>query len=265
MDSNGHERIVVSGGIDGEEKFKYQFIETALKQVSEWRADSWGLGIYGVLDRRPPIPENDITWIVADWNYQEYQLRSFRNVALKHNINFMTIIDKQELFDYINKDDREKNPIEAMSFFAHGTAFDVRGISNPGYKNKYAVVLGYGGHSEYNNSLNIFALDANKINRNSFANNSSTVFYSCRTGKSFNNITFAQEWANATGGTVKAATNRTNYKNIYPNVIPGLDTICSLLGYGRTPRQEARYVYGFDTSGCKNYPTGKWKTFYPNE
>lgn len=32
MDSNGHERIVISGGIDGDEAFKYQFIETALKR-----------------------------------------------------------------------------------------------------------------------------------------------------------------------------------------------------------------------------------------
>lgn len=172
--------------------------------------------------------------------------------------------DKQELFDYINKDDREKDPIEAMSFFSHGTAFDVPGVSNPGYKNQYALALGYGGSGKHNNSLNIFTSEISQINSKSFAKNSSTVFYSCRTGKKFNNVSFAQEWANTTGGTVKAATNRTDYTHIYPNPIPGLDSINSILGYsGRSPRQEARYIHGYSTSGSKNYPKGKWKTFTP--
>ena len=263
-DFNGHERIVVSGGIDGEENFPYQFVETALKQVSDWQFDSLMKAAPNKWGGLPQIPENDITWIVADWNYPEHKLRSFRNTARERNINFMTISDKQELFDYINKDDREKDPIEAMSFFSHGTAFDVPGVSNPGYKNQYALALGYGGSGKHNNSLNIFTSEISQINSKSFAKNSSTVFYSCRTGKKFNNVSFAQEWANTTGGTVKAATNRTDYTHIYPNPIPGLDSINSILGYsGRSPRQEARYIHGYSTSGSKNYPKGKWKTFTP--
>lgn len=117
---------------------------------------------------------------------------------------------------------------------------------------------------DLNNDGNIFTSEISQINSKSFAKNSSTVFYSCRTGKKFNNVSFAQEWANTTGGTVKAATNRTDYTHIYPNPIPGLDSINSILGYsGRSPRQEARYIHGYSTSGSKNYPKGKWKTFTP--
>jgi len=35
VDSNGHERIVVSGGRDGEESL-YNFIETAILQIKDW-------------------------------------------------------------------------------------------------------------------------------------------------------------------------------------------------------------------------------------
>ena len=80
-DFNGHERIVVSGGIDGEENFPYQFVETALKQVSDWQFDSLMKAAPNKWGGLPQIPENDITWIVADWNYPEHKLRSFRNTA----------------------------------------------------------------------------------------------------------------------------------------------------------------------------------------
>jgi hypothetical protein len=98
IDKNGHERIVVSGGIDGDEKFSYQFIETALRQVGNWKIDDLFNGEYN--------KENDITWVVANWNYTEKDIKNFATTAREHGINFMTIDDKQELFDYINKSNR---------------------------------------------------------------------------------------------------------------------------------------------------------------
>lgn len=187
----------------------------------------------------------------------------------------MVINDKQELFDYINKENRSQDTIDAMSFFAHGTAFDMPRVSNPGYDGKYALALGYGGHGEHNNALNIFTSELNNINSSSFSKKAYTYFGACRTGNNFNGVSFAQEWVNITGGSAKAATGkgvingRTDYTKIFPSPFPGLDTIMSLLGdRGKTERQKARDVYGYSTSGCKNYPTvndgGKWKTFYPN-
>ena len=155
VDFNGHERIVVSGGSEDGDKFKYQFVETALKQVGDWKAQDF---LQGDFDK-----ENDITWIVANWNYTEKDIKNFSITASKHGINFMVINDKQELFDYINKENRNQDTIDAMSFFAHGTAFDMPGVSNPGYDGKYALALGYGGHGEHNNALNIFTSELNNI------------------------------------------------------------------------------------------------------
>ena len=263
MDFNGHERIVVSGGIDGEEAFKYQFIETALKQIGSWKSQDF---LQGEFDK-----ENDITWIVANWNYNDMDLRKYQITALDKGINLMVIDDKEELFDYINKDGRDEDLIEAITFFAHGTAFDAPGVSDPGYG--YAVALGYGGSGKHNNALNIFSSDLSKIKSSSFANSSSSVFYSCRTGNKFNNTIFAQEWANVTGSTTRAASGkgilsgRTDYTNIYENPLPLMDTICSIFGK-RSPRQKARYTFGYSSSGSLNYPEvndgGKMKTFYPN-
>lgn len=126
-------------------------------------------------------------------------LRKYQISALDKGINLMVIDDKEELFDYINKDGRDEDLIEAMTFFAHGTAFDSPGISDPGYG--YTVALGYGGSGKHNNALNIFSSDLSKIKSSSYANSSSSVFYSCRTGNKLNNIIFAQEWANVTGST----------------------------------------------------------------
>ncbi len=123
-------------------------------------------------------------------------------------------------------------------------------------------------------SFNIFGSDLSKINSSSFAKSSYTYFGSCRAGNKFNGSSFAQQWANLTGGSAKAATGkglisgRTDYTNIYPSPFPGADTISALLGRGRTERQNARWTYGYSTFGSKNYPTindgGKWKTFEPN-
>ena len=64
MDSNGHERIVVSGGRDGEESL-YNFIETAILQIKDWHC---------------PFSDK-VTWMVADWNYSDDDLKNFEETA----------------------------------------------------------------------------------------------------------------------------------------------------------------------------------------
>ncbi len=249
MDFNGHEKIVVSGGRDGEECL-YNFIETAIKQIRDWKSEN-------------------VTWIVANWNYNIADRVAFTRTALEYNVNFKMIDNKQELFDYINKDERKNDPIEEMTFFAHGTAFDMPFVSDPG--KGYAVALGYGGYGEHNNALNIFNSDLCKIKSSSFASSSSSVFYSCRTGNEFDNVIFAQEWANVTGSITRAAAKsgfpsyddgRTNYASILKNPLPFMDTICSIFGK-QSPRQKARDKFGFSTKGSTNYPTGNMKVFKP--
>lgn len=193
------------------------------------------------------------------------------------NVNCKFIFDKQQIFDYINKDGRESDLIEEMAFFAHGTIFDEK-YPNTGYENQYSIALGYN-KKEQNNSLNIFTSDLNKIKSSSFAKSSYTCFWSCRTGNKFNgNESFAQSWANLTGGRVKAATGpsyekgRTDYRYIYSKGSPDnwkwVNSAFDFLSGTRSNRSDSRSDYGFSASGCLNYPIvddgGKFKEFYPN-
>lgn len=215
--------------------------------------------------------------MVANWNYSAADMVRFAKTANEYGVNFVVINDKQQLFDYINKDGRENDLIEEMAFFSHGTIFDEH-YPNPGYEGQYAIAMGYNGKSEYN-ALNIFTSDISKIDSRAFATSAYTYFGSCRTGNKFNNkISFAQAWANMSGGLVEAATGseynngRTNYQYIYSKgKSSNFDWWNSILDYAsgvRNKRSDSRADYGFSTSGSLNYPIvddgGRFEEFYPN-
>ena len=258
VDPYGLERIVVSGGSDGKEQMRYNFIETAIKCIIDWQANS----------------DEAIMWIIANWRYKEDDIDNFRTVAGDYGVGIMVIDDKQVLFDYMNdkKGDRASDPITQMAFFAHGTAFDVPGtISNSGHKNDYAIAMGYSAKKGvgHNNALNIFGSDLSSINSSAFATGSFTYFGACRTGAEFNGVTFAQSWVDLTGGTALAAVSRTQYYNIYPD-----ERGFWARQWGKTPfgakaaREVARAKYGFSTKGSLYYPDvvsgGSWKMFSAN-
>ena len=130
-----------------------------------------------------------------------------------------------------------------------------------------------------NNNLNIFKSDLNKINSSSFSNKMYTYFGACRTGNKFNNtMSFAQSWANMTGGLVQAATGsnnnngRTDYQYIYSygkKEYWGIfNSVIDLINGIRSERSDERADYGWSTSGSLNYPVvndgGKFQEFYPN-
>ena len=267
MDSNGHERIVVSGGRDGSENL-YNFIETAIKKINAWNND-------------------DVKWMVAAWNYSASDMVNITKTAIENGYNLQFITDKQQLFDYINKDGREDDLIDEMAFFAHGTAFDQynpndsNSVPNPGYENNYAISMGYSHKSgiPHNNNLNIFKTDLCKIDSSAFSKKIYTYFGACRTGNVFNNtMSFAQEWANMTGGLVTAATGknndtgRTNYQYIYSKGSTDnwgwVNSALDFFSGTRSDRSDSRADYGFSTSGCLNYPIvddgGRFEEFYPN-
>ena len=254
IDISGLEKIVVSGGNDGQENFSYNFIETAIKQINDWQSQN---------------DNEQITWMVANWNYSETDLLNFEKVAEDYGVDFIIINDKQELFDYINTKDgnREDDLITQMAFLSHGTAFDTNEFVNEGHENDYAVALGLA--KESNNDLNIFSSDLYKINPNSFAKNNFTFFGSCRTGAEFNGKIFAQEWANVTKGLVKATSSRTSYYNIYPDDRSLYDKILNKISGGllgaKSSRTIARAEYGFSVNGSINYPNpngdGTWAYF----
>ena len=259
VDPLGFEKVVVSGGSDGEENFRYNFIETAIKQIKDWKKST----------------DETIAWIIANWNYSESDIANFEKVAAENGVYCLIISDKSELFDYIEKENRANDLITEMSFFAHGTAFDMGGVDNGDYNGKYAIALGYSAVDcvSHNNSLNIFTEDLSLINSDSFMAGCKTFFGSCRTGKKFNDVSFAQEWANITQGEVKAAkgiNGRTTYINIYPDDRNIFDKVLTKINFKqvKAAREIARAEYGFSSNGCLNYPEpdifSHWKIFTPN-
>ena len=92
VDPSGFEKIVISGGIDDNAKYKYQFIETAL------------LDINNLIKKGTPTSE--ITWIIIEAGYatedDDSNLEKFASTADKLGINLVTISDKMEFINYIN-------------------------------------------------------------------------------------------------------------------------------------------------------------------
>lgn len=264
IDPDGLENIVVSGGLDGTENFDYNFIETAIRQIVEWKT----------------VSDESISWVVANWNYSTKDLQNFREVADTYGVNLIVIDDKKELFNYINKPGRSDDLITDMAFYAHGTAFDVPGtVQNPGHENEYAVAMGYSGVNDgkhpHNNNLNIFASDLSSDYSSAFAADNRTFFGSCRTGNKFGGVIFGQEWANKTNGTVRAAAGpggsgwpggRTDYANIYPDNRNIVSRVLDVLGVrdSQASREVARARYGFSPKGSEFGPGLSYLAWYKN-
>jgi hypothetical protein len=172
-----------------------------------------------------------------------------------------------------------------MSFFAHGTAFDVPGtVLNPGHQNQYAIALGYSaindGYHPHNNNLNIFVSDLDKISSSDFAESNYTFIGACRAGNDFggnffsSGVIFAQEWANLTNGTVLATSGfngRTDYTNIFPDDRGLVNKALNKLGLKKDIEKASREIdreqYGFSAQGSINYPiptyASEWTIFVP--
>ena len=92
----------------------------------------------------------------------------------------------------------------------------------------------------------------------------------------YKGVSFAQVWANMTGGLVTAATEknndtgRTNYQYIYSKGSTDnwgwVNSALDFFSGTRSDRSDSRADYRFSTSGCLNYPIvddgGAFKKFY---
>ncbi|MBP3457578.1 MAG: hypothetical protein J6K58_00020, partial [Lachnospiraceae bacterium] len=183
-DFNGHETIVVSGGTADSDQFDYQFIETAIKNINDLKAEG--------------VPEDDITWMVVEAGYTQSDLNNFKNTAAKLGVNYVEISDKEQMKDYINNKDSEniraEDPITYMSFFAHGQCPKYSGSA----ENQLSFAYDIAGVDQ--DSINFTQSDIERLNAEAFCN-TTTLFYSCNSGtKDDDGMSFAQAWSNKTGG-----------------------------------------------------------------
>ena len=183
--SNAKERIVVSASEYDIGRFKYNFIEPAIKQLKEFKNNS-------------KYKYDKITWLIANNRYSEEDLNNFKDTAKKLNVNLGFFNNTEALINYINLD-RSFCKIANFIVFSHG----IEG----------SVELGYAPLNSIN-ELSLAINDIRKINANSFDSSTFTHFYSCNTATEVNGNSVAKEWFNQGLGAIQAAVKKTDYSII---------------------------------------------------
>ena len=177
-----------SGPVDPDDRFKYNFIEPAIAQLSKAK----------------DLHKENVTWMISSTGYSEKDKKNFTRTAEDLGVKLVFFANKDELKNYINTGDIDKEEgnrekkIEAISFFAHGA--------------DGAVMLGY--HQKNAVNLQIDAKDIKDIDPNAFSESSMTYFYSCNSASpddTDNDKVFAQEWAMQTGSETFGFFGKTNY------------------------------------------------------
>lgn len=245
----------MSGGTADSDDFHYQFIETAIKNISDLKAEG--------------VPAENITWMVVETGYKPEDLVNIAATADKLGINYVGISDKEQMIDYINNKDSEtvraEDQITYMSFFSHGQSQRYSSMD----ENQLSFAHGIRGLTEEKVAeINFTQSDIEKLNSESF-NNTLTLFFSCNAGtKDSDGMSFAQEWTNKTGGKSCGIVNgRTLYSVINiaaPWVIHigSIDIALQLLYAPLNPRfyleklkrRNDRAQRGYTEYGSLNYP-----------
>lgn len=231
IDPSGMEYLVVSGSEYDDGRWKYNFIEPAIKKVKDLKG----------------LNDNEwITWIVSEQGYSEEALKLMNDTAYELGVGFVRIKSAAELQNYINSQDkyqwelshkRLEDPIRKFTVFSHGLV----GKVSLGYnqKNVKELELDY----YWTRGISSEAFD-----------NPNSAFYSCNTGtdKYGWGSSFAQMWANKAGGRTWAARGKTDYLEIMNYIFSN-----------KWSRNEF-----FSVKGSDNYPKEskgvEWMNFYRN-
>ena len=192
---NKHELIVVSACEMGERiwknRYKYNFIVPAIKQLKEFKAN---------------YPNDKITWIIYSYGYNSdgynaKDILDFKDTASKLNVNLVFVENTANLINYINSN-RTYYKISDFVVFSHGVV--------------HAVEMAYrypemgGAIPECTFGIN----EISKVDKDSFEKDAFSQFYTCNGATEKDGTSFAKEWSKHDLGKIKAAVNRTDYGNI---------------------------------------------------
>ncbi|MCH5264025.1 MAG: RHS repeat-associated core domain-containing protein, partial [Lachnospiraceae bacterium] len=267
IDREGTEIIIVTGGIEDNAISEYKFVETALKNIND------------LVDEG--VPNENITWLVVQAGYNDVQMGNFQSTANNLGINFVSVTQKEEFISYINTKSvgeimdsenlRANDKIVGMSFFCHGQSQTyTKDVGDNQLSFAYHV-------SDVDSStIDFTQSDIASLDKQAF-NETVTTFYSCNAGTSDKNgKSFAQEWANQTGGVSYGIRNgRTYYGAINRNCTWGFylskdllqirslsfypgDWLNAKLGTEsadeQARREAERMENGYSEKGSLNYP-----------
>ena len=200
VDFQGHESIVVTGGQNSPEG-KYQFVETALKDIND--------------QKKAGVPASQITWVIVKSGYEDKDIEHFKDTAKQYGVEPVVVSTKNEFINYVNtkdkdgkSDTRNADKITNVSYYGHGES---ERYTSTNKENR--VSFGY--KAENSENVDLKQSDISKL-KNSAFDHTMTVFFSCNAGtEDCNGKSFAQEWSNKTGGVSYGMKNgRTEYSFI---------------------------------------------------
>ncbi|WP_051623468.1 glycoside hydrolase domain-containing protein [Clostridium hydrogeniformans] len=233
------EWIVVSGQEGDENRYKYNFIEPAIKKLIEHSMDKFKISIEN------NKLNNTITWIIEKNSYTSKDISNFTNtVDILHSlinindnsnnikVNLVFVSNKNEFINYLNTGSTNggairKIPITEFTLFGHGEK----------------------GRLLFGKDYNIEKDDIQKLNSNAFSNTKS-IFYSCNTATG-DDDSFIYAWHKRIGGKTQACVNKTDYEFI---------TVCDkfmnpvLYGIEWAAQKTGRAEKGYMDAGSKRYP-----------
>ncbi|MCL2529875.1 MAG: DUF6531 domain-containing protein [Coriobacteriia bacterium] len=227
IDPLGLEFVVISGSeYDADGRYKYNFIEPAIKQLKE---------LVDLADGET------VTWVISTTGYSPADIKRFETIAADIGADVVKINSNLELQNYINSKSIEvqglsagriDDPITRFVVFSHGVTGSVE--------------LGYGQSSERRAALMMDDRWIQGLSPRAFDNTYSS-FYSCNTGTGHNS--FAQQWVNLTGGKTRAVVGgKTDYEpmNVGQNII----------------KKILRVLRGFHWGGSMHYPVPVGSAYY---
>lgn len=219
------ELIVTSGYEHDSGRFKYNFIEPAIKKLKELKNS---------YDKRNHI----ITWIIDEGSYTSTDMSNFSTIASNIGVNVEFISSVHEFMNYINTGSTSGNKTRSEKI-----------------KNFTMFCHGYSDYLDFGVAAKIYEYNIYNLNSSSFKDCTS-YFYSCNTATG----NLGQAWANVTRGSVTACVNKTEYQYLIHErgqslVERQFDDLKRTNSYGFAKEGSERYP----ELGVNAY----WKTFYP--
>ncbi len=226
-DPNGLEAIVVTGGeYDSEKRYKYNFVETSIKQL-------WNLIKEG--------KDESITWAVMSAGYSKSDMKNFAAIAEALGVNFQAIDSDKGLTNYLNSkdtgnskvsDERKDDLVTNVTVFGHGFS----GKAEFGYNQ------GEPTRSNFSWGMD----DASELDSNAFSKDSNICFYTCNAGTDIN------------GGWAGKSLISTVSKSTKASVVSGYwgRTDYATMNNGESKIDKiARFLNGFNAGGSRSLPS----------
>ncbi|GIV28892.1 MAG: hypothetical protein KatS3mg027_2706 [Bacteroidia bacterium] len=242
IDPDGREKIVVTGGEYDSDRYKFNFVEPAIKQLKVYKVKAG---------------TEQVTWAVMNIGYTEEQIASFKSTADELGVNFVLLNSANELTIYLNKkttklegglrgtpmspdelvttvsEERSNDLVTDLSVFAHG----------------FVGSMEFGYHQEGSENFSFDADDVSNLNSDAFNNETCTIdIFTCNaatpTDSEGKNLwsSLAGQLAKQTKTKVTGYQGRTDYTEINKGE-----------GYGDKLN---RMLNGYNTRGSQNLPKG---------